>query len=193
MIRSWRSMPSCSTRSPSDKQGWDTIVTDLPCVHARNIEQDVQHNMDAIVISRAQAERVEFGLMQRVSMIRLEYNDWAELFRLWRTPTLSRPNVESLRRKFWKCKTRSAKFLADEEASKRKAPWLRSLCWNRDASRDAALLASSEEDAQTFFVLFAHQTNQTAMFSPLRRFQLALLALTHVSGKEALDASGEPP
>ena len=49
--------------SPSDKQGWDTTP--------RASTLDVQHNADAInlVISRS-------GLMQRVSMIRLEYNDW---------------------------------------------------------------------------------------------------------------------
>ena len=39
--------------------------------------------------------------MQRASMVRLEYNDWAELFRLWQTPAFSRPCVESLRRKFF--------------------------------------------------------------------------------------------
>ena len=36
--------------------------------------------------------------------------------------------------------------------------------------------------------MFAYETNQTALFLPLRRFQLALLALTRVSGKEALNA-----
>ena len=63
--------------SPSDKQCWDTIAADLLCKHARNIEQEVQHNVDAInlVMSRAQAERADSGLMQNVSMIRLEYND----------------------------------------------------------------------------------------------------------------------
>ena len=49
-------------------------------------------------------------------------------------------------------------------------------------------LVSGEEGAQAFFVLFAYRTNQTTMFLPLRRFQLALLALTRVSGKEALNA-----
>ena len=42
--------------------------------------------------------------------------------------------------------------------------------------------------AQACFVLFAYQNNQTALFLPLRRFQLAPLALTCVSGKEALNA-----
>ena len=32
--------------------------------------------------------------MQRVSMIRLEYDDWAELFGLWQTPALPQPSVE---------------------------------------------------------------------------------------------------
>ena len=59
------------------------------------------------------------------------------------------------------------------------------MCWNRDAFRDAALLVSGEEGAQAFFVLFAYRTNQTAMFSPLRRFWGALPALTRVSGIEA--------
>ena len=66
---------------------------------------------------------------------------------------------------------------ADVEAFKRKAPWLPSLCWSRDAFVDAALLVSSEE----------------GMFLPLRRFHLALLALTRVSGKEAGERLGEPP
>ena len=34
--------------SPSDKEGWDMIAADLSCEHARDIEQDVQHNVDAI-------------------------------------------------------------------------------------------------------------------------------------------------
>ena len=60
--------------SPSDKQCWDTIAADFSRKHARNIEQDVQVNVDAInsVISRAQVECAESGLMQRASMIRLE-------------------------------------------------------------------------------------------------------------------------
>ena len=33
--------------SPSDKHGWDTVAADLSCELARNIEQDVQHNVDA--------------------------------------------------------------------------------------------------------------------------------------------------
>ena len=74
-----------------------------------------------------------------------------------------------------------------------KALWLPSLCWNRDTFRDAASLVTSEEGAQAFFVLLAYQTHQTAVFLPLRRFQLALLALTllaltRVSGNEALNA-----
>ena len=77
---------------------------------------------------------------------------------------------------------------ADVDAFQRKAPWLPSLCWNHDALRDAASLVSGEEGAQAFFVLFAYQSSQTAMFLPLRRFQLALLALTRVSGEEALNA-----
>ena len=40
------------------------------------------------------------GLMQCVSMVLSEYNEMAELFGLWQTPAFSRPNVESLRRKF---------------------------------------------------------------------------------------------
>ena len=50
--------------SPSDKQGGHTMAADLSCKHARNIEQDVQHNVDAI----NSAERAESGLMQ----VRLE-------------------------------------------------------------------------------------------------------------------------
>ena len=78
--------------SPSDKQG----------KHARNIEQDAQLNVDAInlVKTRAQAQRAVSGLMQCVSMVLSEYNEMAELFGLWQTPAFSRPNVESLRRKF---------------------------------------------------------------------------------------------
>ena len=34
--------------SPSNKQCWDTIAADLLCKHARNIEQEVQHSVDAI-------------------------------------------------------------------------------------------------------------------------------------------------
>ena len=37
--------------------------------------------------------------MQCVSMIRLEYNDWAEQFGFWQTLAFSRPSVESLIRK----------------------------------------------------------------------------------------------
>ena len=45
--------------SPSDKEGWETIATDLSCEHARDIKQDVQHDVEAInlLISRARAER----------------------------------------------------------------------------------------------------------------------------------------
>ena len=68
------------------------------------------------------------------------------------------------------------------------APWLPSLCWSRDAFRDAALLVSNEDGALAFFVLYACQQNQTALFLSLRRFQLALLALTRVSGKEVVNA-----
>ena len=68
--------------SPSGKKGWDTIAADHSCRHAGDIERDVQHNVDAInlVMSRTQAERADSGLMLNVSVIRLEYNDWAELF-----------------------------------------------------------------------------------------------------------------
>ena len=68
------------------------------------------------------------------------------------------------------------------------APWLSSLCWSRDAFRDAALLVTNEEGALAFFVLYACQPNQTALFLLLLRFQLALLALTRVSGKEVVNA-----
>ena len=63
----------------------------------------MQHNADAInlVTSRAQAERAESGLMQRVGMVRLEFHDWAELLRLSQTLAFSRPSVESLRRNFF--------------------------------------------------------------------------------------------
>ena len=73
--------------SPSDKEGWDMIAADLSCEHARDIEQDVQHNADAINLpmSRTQAERAESGLMQRVSMIRFEDNDWAGFGKLLRS------------------------------------------------------------------------------------------------------------
>ena len=106
--------------------------------------------------------------------------------------------MESLRRKVFDSPRPPPKEVQDAlsevlcfavvEAFQRKAPWLPSLCWNHDALRDAALLVSGEEGAQAFFVLFAYQTSQTAMFSPLRRFQLAPLALTRVSGEEALNA-----
>ena len=44
--------------SPSDKHVWDTVAADLSCKHARNIEQDVQHNVGAItfVMSKARTE-----------------------------------------------------------------------------------------------------------------------------------------
>ena len=73
--------------SPSDKEGWDMIAADLSCEHARDIEQDAQHNVDAINLpmSRAQAERAESGLMQRVSMIRFEDHDWADFGKLLRS------------------------------------------------------------------------------------------------------------
>ena len=89
--------------SPSDKKGWDTIAADLSCRHAGDIERDVQHTVDTInlVMSRTQAERADSGLMQSVSMIRLEYNDWAELLRLSQTSAFPRPSVETLRRKFF--------------------------------------------------------------------------------------------
>ena len=112
--------------------------------------------------------------MQRVSMIRLEENDWAELFRFWQTPAFSQPSVGSLRRKFFVslrpppnevpdalCKV---PCFADVEASEGKALWSPSLCWDRDAFRDATLLVSSEEGAQALFVFFAYQTHQTALF-----------------------------
>ena len=173
--------------SPSDQQGWDTMDAELSCEHARDV--------DAInlLISRSQAERAESGLMQGVSMVRFEYNDWAELFRLWQTAAFSRPSVESLRRKFFVSPRPPPKEVqdalsevlcfADLEASTRKGPWLR----NRDAFRDAAFLVSGEEGAQAFFSLFVYETNQTALFLPLRRFQLAPPALTRVSRKEALN------
>ena len=106
--------------------------------------------------------------------------------------------MESLRRKFFASLRPPPKEVsdalgdvlcfADVEASEREALGLPSLCWNRDASRDAALLVTNEKGAQAFFVLFAYQTHQTAVFLPLRRFQLALFALTRVSGNEALNA-----
>ena len=67
--------------SPPDKHVWHTIATDFSCKHARNIEQVVQHIVETInlVMSRARTERAESGLMQRVSMFRVELNDWAEL------------------------------------------------------------------------------------------------------------------
>ena len=72
--------------SPSDKERWDMLAADLSCEHARDIEQDVQHNVDAINLpmSRAQAERAESGLMQRVS-VRFEDNDWADFGKLLRS------------------------------------------------------------------------------------------------------------
>ena len=68
------------------------------------------------------------------------------------------------------------------------ASWLPSLCWSRDAFRDAALLVSNEEGALAFFVLYACQQNQTALFLLARRFQLVVLALIRVSGKKAVNA-----
>ena len=61
------------------------------------------------------------------------------------------------------------------------------LCWSRDAFRDAALLVSNEEDALALSCMLASQIMQLC-FLLLRRFQLALLALTRVSGKEAVNA-----
>ena len=86
-----------NTLSPSDKHVGDTIAADLSCKHARNFKRNVQHNVGAInfVMPRARTQRAESGLMQRVSMFRLEFDDWAELFRLWETPAFSRPSVES--------------------------------------------------------------------------------------------------
>ena len=68
---------------PSDKEGWDTIAADISCEHALDIDQE-QHKVDVInqTIWRAQAQGAESGLMQRVSMVRFECNDWAELLRL---------------------------------------------------------------------------------------------------------------
>ena len=117
------------------------------------------------------------GLMpsvHRVNMIRLEYNDWAELF--W---TLANSCVLATQRGDFeaqvlrfsarrrrKCKTRSAKSFALQmwKRPKGKAQWLPSLCWNREAFRDAAVLISSEEGAQALFVLFASKTHQAAVF-----------------------------
>ena len=55
--------------SSSEKECWETIAADPSCEHACDNKQDVQHSVDAIdlLISRAQAERVESELMQRVS------------------------------------------------------------------------------------------------------------------------------
>ena len=100
---------SCLTAlSPSDKQGLDTIATDLSRNHARNIEQDVQAQCgrDQLSFSRARAERAESGLMPRVSMIRLEYKDWTELFRCWQTPAFSRPKRGVFEAKFVRFFTR---------------------------------------------------------------------------------------
>ena len=60
--------------SPSDKQGWDTMAADLSRKHARNIEQDLRHDVDTInlVKSRSRAEHAKSGLMQCVSIIGLE-------------------------------------------------------------------------------------------------------------------------
>ena len=141
--------------------------------------------------------------MQRASMVCLEFNDWAELSRLRQTLAFWRPSVESLRRKFFASQRPPPKEVsdalgdvpcfADVEASRGKLFWLPSLCWNRDTFRDATLLVSSEEGAQALLVFFAYQTHQTAVFLPVRRFQLALLALTllavtRVAGSEALNA-----
>ena len=51
--------------SPSDKQGWDTMAADLSRKHARNIEQDLRHDVDTInlVKSRSRAEHAKSGLM----------------------------------------------------------------------------------------------------------------------------------
>ena len=103
------------------------MAADLSCEH------DEQHNADAInlFISRAQTERAQAALMQRVSMVRFESHDWAEMFRLWQTAAFPRPSLESLRRKFF-LSLRPPKEVqealsevpcfADVEASKRKAP-----------------------------------------------------------------------
>ena len=68
--------------------------------------------------------------------------------------------------------TRSAKPLALEmwKRPKRKLRGCHRCVgsWNRDAFRDAALLVSGDEGAQAIFVSFAQQTNQTAVFLPLR-------------------------
>ena len=66
-----------------------------------------------------------------------------------------------------------------------KAPWLPSSLWNRDAFRVAAVLVSSEKSARAFFVFFAYQTNQTAMFLPLRRFQVRTAKTAAASTLEA--------
>ena len=142
---------------------------------------------------------MESCLMQRVSMIHLEFNEWAELFRFWQTLAFSRPSVESLRRNVLRFSSPAAEGSARRaqrspwlcrcgSVHKESFFWLPSLCWNRDTFRDAILLVSSEEGAQALFVFFAYQTHQSAMFLPLRRFHLAPLALTRVSGNEALNA-----
>ena len=130
--------------------------------------------------------RAESGLMQRASTVLFEYTDWAELFRSWQIAAFSRSHVQCLRRKFFVSPRLPPQEVqdalidslafADLEASKRKAAWLPSLCWNRDAFRDAALLISEGEGAQAFFVLFACHSNQTAFFLTLRRFQITLFA-----------------
>ena len=68
------------------------------------------------------------------------------------------------------------------------APWLPSLCWKRDVSRGAAVLVSGEEGAQAFFVLCAYEKSKQLCFCNCEGSSFALLALTRVSGKEALNA-----
>ena len=118
-------------------------------------------------------------------------------------PAFSRRSVESLRRKFFASlrppptevpdTLGDVPCFADVEASRAKLFGCHRCVGIVTPFRDAASLVSSEEGAQAFLVSFAYQTHQTAVFLPVRRFQLALLALTllaltRVSGNEALNA-----
>ena len=183
--------------SPSDKQGWDTTVGGL--VRARSRHRAAQSGRDQLAhfdgSSRTRGVWLDAACQQSL----FQKNDGAELFRLWQIAVFSRPSVESLRRKFFvssrspqkgsaRRAQRSPLLCRCGSVPKLNVPWLPSLCWNRDAFHDAALLVCSKEGAQALYVVFVYMTNQTALFLPLRRFLLAVLALTCVSGKEALNA-----
>ena len=166
-------MPSCSTRFRR--------VTRYPQISRAN----VQHGVDAINLNHIEgSSKRSLARCSVVSMVLFDDNDRGEPFYALASCcvlAIGRGAFEAQALQEVQDALNEVSCCADLEASKRKAPWLPSLCWNRDVFRDAALLVSTLSCLRT-------KTDQTAMFLPLRRFQLAPLALTRVSGHEALNA-----